>query len=103
MIYAISNNQYPTLDANGELIAIRAEIEAKDAVAIAARIANGQVVQACDASRYVEGQRDRCYCCGDEVTPFHWQEPDLRYFKHLNNADFIGNHPANPARVHQPA
>lgn len=101
MIYAVPNHRFAALEAGGLLEAIRDEVRTGDAVAISARVANGELVEAKAAGRFSEGNRDRCYLCGDEVTPFHWSERGVIYFKHMKNRDCIGAS-ANPRAVHQP-
>jgi hypothetical protein len=80
---------------------VQQEVQAGNAAALAARVANGELVEVKNAERHESGERDRCYLCGDEVTPFHWQERGVVYCMHLSNRHCIGN-PANPRAVHQP-
>jgi len=101
VIYAIPNAEYERLESLGELSAIQREIASADEASLTKRLALGHLVQARDADRHSVGERDRCYCCGDEVTPFHWREERLCYFMHMSNADCIGSHPANPSGVRQ--
>lgn len=104
MIYAVPKNEFSRMQLSGDIDTIQKEIAAEDENAIQARIQSGQLVEANSASRYPEGQRDLCYCCGDEVTPFHWRdraEGPKYYFTHMTNSMCINRHPANRGGVHQ--
>lgn len=102
MIYAVPKASYEALSEAGTLDEVQEEVRTGNAAALAIRVANGQLVEANNAARYAAGERDRCYLCGHEVTPFHWQEKGVIYFMHLSNRHCIGD-PANPRAVHQPA
>lgn len=100
MIYAVPNRRFAALKAEGLLVIIQDEVRTENVAALLARVANGELVEAKAAGRFSKGNRDRCYLCGDEVTPFHWKEMGVIYFRHLNNRDCIGDS-ANPRAVHQ--
>ena len=100
MIYAVLRGMYNRLNAASELQRIRHEIRTNNSTALTNRIRSGQLVQARNARRYPNGQRDRCYVCGDEVTPCYRSTDGAHYFRHLNNPDCIGD-PANPAGAKQ--
>jgi hypothetical protein len=99
MIYAVPSASYDRLRRTGALQSIERAVEHDDTAALNAFVRGGDVIQAKDASRHPAGQRDRCYLCGDEVTPCE-RHDGASYFKHLNNADCIGSS-ANPAGVFQ--
>ena len=100
MIYAVPHSAYDRLSRRGVLRGIQAELEHGNDQALAERIRQGELVQARDAERLPRGSRDRCYICGDEVTPCYRQKDRAHYFKHLTEPNCIGN-PANPRRSKQ--
>jgi len=99
MIYAIPGNSYDQMLRAGTLQSIERAVEHNDQAALNRFIQAGDVVQARDANRYPAGGRDRCYLCGDEVTPCERHDGAI-YFMHLRNANCIGC-AANPPGVFQ--
>jgi hypothetical protein len=98
MKYAITCVRFDHLKQAGELLRIQAEVMTDDRRALTARIFSGDLVNALAATpKLPKGERDRCYCCGDEDIPYRWK--GSRYFQHTSNNGCIGVHPANPAGV----
>lgn len=79
---------------------IQRELVRGDGKALAERVRQSELVEARNASRLPRGSRDRCYLCGDEVTPYYRKWDRAYYFRHLTNPNCIGN-PANPRRSKQ--
>ena len=100
MIYAVPLSFYSHLKAAGELDMIQDEIKNDMGEAIAKRLAAGQLVEAKSTDKKPDGEREQCYCCGDDVISTERQNTDgsvVWFFRHCNRNDCIGQHPANPS------
>jgi predicted transcriptional regulator len=99
MIHAVPRSVYEELKDSGQLDQIQNEIQNEEVEAINKRIAKGHLVEVRGTGKKPSGERDRCYCCGDEVIVIEQQisEGLLLHFRHDSNSECLGHHPANPS------